>query len=204
MALPVVNQTDMRDALRGAPDLTVTGSFGDDMLARDLFEQGASAPPDLPPEPAALPLLKPGIYRFRTKPGHRMTSIKLRIYRELDDEKKNDDGKKRFERWAARLYGDGDIRKGLKALELDRKVHERTGEYYIQFTPNKDNDKREGYFETGDALVASYIRSRISEWPYIYEEIAPMQVLLADGSTATVVPADDESRARMAAVAAGA
>jgi hypothetical protein len=203
MALPVVNQTDMRDALRGAPDLTVTGSFGDDMLARDLFEQSVSAPPDLPPEPAVLPLLKPGVYRFRTKPDHKMTSIKLRVYRELDDEKKNDDGKKRFERWAARLFGGNDIRKGLKALEMDRRVHERTGEYYIQFTPHKDRDKREGFYETEDALVASYIRSRIHEWPHIYEEIAPMQVLLADGSTATVVPADDESRAKMAAVAAG-
>lgn len=192
---------DIRDAQRRDDDIIPeTGSFGDDLLAGMLKRQSVQDRPVEPVAPALLPQALPGTYRFRTKVDRRNHSIKLRVYRELGDEKMNADGKKRFERWAARLFGDGDIRKGLKALSADREVFNALGEYYIRFDPLPN--KMEAVFETTDPLVAAYVRSRVHEYPFIYEEVSPIEVRLADGSIARVIPADDASRVNMANAAA--
>ena len=93
----------------------------------------------------------------------------------------------------------GSINAARKALKADEEVLERTGEYYIRFTPIRG--RHEAMYETTDPVVASYIRDRLPEFPQLYEEVGPMLVEV-NGEMIEVLPANDHARQTMAAAAA--
>jgi hypothetical protein len=184
------------------PDVDkVTGGIPDDPIAAMLHKQSMEAKPTLPREPVTLLTFPSGTFRFRTDPkyGRRKASIKLRVYRPMMDPDKDVIGLKRFEQWAARQHGDGNLRAAQKVLKIDEDVHKLTGEYYLKFRPLRG--RFEGVYETKDPKVASYIRSRLSEFPFIYEEVRPMTVMV-DGVEIEMIPANDDARRVMAAAAA--
>lgn len=160
-------------------------------------QQQAQEKPVPEQQPAKLDPPKPGVYRFRTRPGYRQTAIRLRIRQEYDDLDKDVKWKKVWERNAKRVHGDDWKQK----LKLDIELYERG---LSQFLFRPVPGKHEATFETTDAKIAAYIRSRITEPDYVnvvYEEVAPMAVEI-NGETVYVVPADPQSRAKMAAAAA--
>ena len=184
------------------PDVDkVTGGIPDDPIAAMLHRQSVEAQPTLPRQPAKLLTFPNGSYRFRTDPkyGRRKASIKLRVYRPLMDPDRDVIGLKRFEQWAARTHGDGTLRKAQAVLKIDKEIHEKTGEYYITFRPLRG--RFECVYETKDPQVAAYIRSRLDEFPFIYEEVRPMTVVV-DGVEIEMVPANEDARRVMAAAAA--
>ena len=187
---------DVRAAQQG--DSGIGGTHRDDPIAQLMREQQATekAVPPTPPVQLAPP--KPGVYRFRTKVGYRQMVIPLRLRMEYDDLDKDVKWKKVWERNAKRVHGD-DWKQKLKA---DNDLFDREGIRQILFRPVPN--RQEATFETTNPKIAAYIRSRISDPDYIgivYEEVAPMAVEI-DGETVYVIPADPQSRAKMAAAAA--
>lgn len=128
-----------------------------------------------------------------------MTYIPLRIYRETDDLEQNVKLKKRWERNATRVWG----KDFKKVLAVDADLYDKRGMTQIDF--RRIPGVKEASYETRDVVIAAYIRERIKEPDYvgiIYEEIADMEVTLESGEVILVRPADEHSRAVMAAQAA--
>jgi hypothetical protein len=181
----------------------------------NIEQRNAETPPEVPVEPVKLPYVRPDTYRFRTTVGHRNTEIRLRVPEVIGDVDRDVKMKKAFEKWAARtLGGDPDPQKdrkltaaqrlsnALKVLKVDAELHERTQLDAFKFRPIPR--RQEATFETTDPEIAAYIRLRITEPQYVgkvYEDVKPLAVEL-NGETVYVVPADNESRTRMAAYAA--
>jgi hypothetical protein len=148
---------------------------------------------------ARLEPVRAGWFRFRSP--IRNPSIKLRVYRETGDEKVDVAGVKKYESWAKKRFGEGNINVARKALKADERMVELLGDYYIRFTPIRG--RHESKYETNDPEVAAYIRGRLPEFEGMYEEVAPLMVTLDDGTEIPMVPATPEARQKMAAMAAG-
>lgn len=156
------------------------------------------------PEKAAEPVklaAAPNVYRFRTRPGLRSTSINLRMPRESFEHDTELSARNRasFEKWARREFGN-DFK---KTLAVDQQIYKIIGSETIDFKPVKTGvSHREAVYQTTDVEVARYIRSRLPEFPEIYEDIQPFEVEI-NGEKIMVLPADDDSRNRAGAALAG-
>lgn len=194
------SSADVREAQKRDVDVhQATGGVAGDPIAMMLQGQNAEDTPIAERRSVRMEPVKAGSYRFRTKPGYRQTLITLRVCQEYDDLDKNVKWKKTWERNAKRVYGDN----WKQVLKPDADLFDRLGIRTITFRPVPG--QMEASFETSDGKLAAYIRQRITEPDYlgiIYEEVAPMAVEI-NGETVYVVPADDQSRAKMAAAAAG-
>ncbi len=149
--------------------------------------------------PTPLTYIRPGEFRFRTRPGYRNTAIKLRIQEFKDDDIENQKARDRWKKNAKRNGWE------LKELEQwDLKVYEITGEPYIQFRPVRG--EQEATFTTKDEIVAAYIRRRIAAGEFrgvIYEDVRPVEIEI-NGEKQLFVPANDAAREAVAfAQAAG-
>lgn len=174
------------------------GILPDDPIAAMMATDGTE--PEKEVVPAKLDAA-PGVYRFRTRPGLRSTSINLRIPRESfeHDTELSARNKASFEKWARREFGN----EFKKVLAVDQQVYKIIGQETIDFKPVKTGvAHREAVYETSDAEVARYIRSRLAEFPQIYEDIQPFEVEI-NGEKIMVLPADDDSRNRAGTALAG-
>ena len=122
------------------------------------------------PKPVALPPVGRGFSRFRTKPGRRRTTIYLRLYIEDPNPEVNIKRKNIWERAQKQKFGDN----WKKVLEMDRKVFAETDQTEFKF--DSIGNEQEAQFVTSNPLIAEYIRMRLPDYPYIYEEILPFMV----------------------------
>ena len=174
------------------------GIMPDDPLAAMMANDGTQ--PEKEVVPAKLPTA-PGVYRFRTRPGLRSTTINLRMARESFEHDTELAARNRasFEKWARREFGN-DFK---KVLAPDQNVYKLLGSERIEFKPVRSGvADREAVFETTDPEIARYIRSRLPEFPQIYEDIQPFEIEV-NGEKIMVLPADDDSRNRAGAALAG-
>jgi hypothetical protein len=148
---------------------------------------------------SALTYIRPGEYRFRTRPGYRNTAIKLRIYERDGDDIVQGKNKERFKKWAKRQGLDL-----VKDLKVDEEIYDLLGDPYIQFRPVRG--QMEATYTTKNQTVAAYIRGRIAAGEFrdvIYEDVRPIEVEI-DGVKQLFVPANDQAREAVAfAQAAG-
>lgn len=149
--------------------------------------------------PVALDYIRPGEFRFRTKPGFRNTAIKLRIQEFKDDDIEN---QKSRDRWKKNAKRNGWELKDLERWDL--KVYDILGEAYIQFRPVRG--QMEATYTTKDEFVASYIRMRIANGDYrdiVYEDVRPVEIEV-NGTKQLFIPANDAAREALAFAQAGA
>lgn len=143
--------------------------------------------------PSPLTYIRPGEFRFRTRPGYRNTSIKLRIYERSDDNLVLTKNKDRFKKWAKRQKLDL-----TKDLKIDEEVYDILGEPYIHFRPVRG--QMEATYTTKDATVAAYIRGRLARGEFrdaIYEDVRPVEIEI-DGVKQLFIPANDQAREAVA------
>lgn len=146
--------------------------------------------PEVDDRPAEMPAPEEHVFRFRTKVGHRGPGIRIPAPPPADHPywtKQKDDRKIVMQKTWERRFGRSETKRYTAMVE-------RLGTDVIQFKPL--TNKLEAVFETDDPEIAAFIRSKISEYPYIYEEMAPMTVMV-NGVEVRVVPADDASRAAL-------
>lgn len=180
--------------------LDTADHIGRDLMAMQLADN-AAAGPEKPRVPVKLQPAT-GSFLFRTK-GIRQTSIALRVYQPNPryDDDQNRKYKNNWERNAKNVWGDD----WKKALKPDLDLFNKHGIERINFRPIPG--VAEATYTTRDPEIAAYIRLRIQEpglGAIIYEEVGPTWATLDDGTRVQVLPATDESRQTMAAVAAGA
>ena len=179
-------------------------------LATMMAEQAAEAGPEKPLKPVRLEPPAQGSFRFRTKPGLGLTSIRLRVF--LPNPRYNDDQNRQYknnwERNSERVWGKPDrygkpTMKWREVLEPDKRLWERLGIETIEF--RRIPGTQEASFQTRDPELAAYVRMRITEpdLSMIYEEVGPTMAQLASGEWVEVLPATDAARQQMAAAAAG-
>jgi hypothetical protein len=191
-----VEATDEAPTIVGAGLQTgdASGAFIDlhAALAEELTEAGGlpvADPVPLKPVPA-------GFWRFRTKPGYGGTAIHVRVYVDHPVPELNIRRKNAWERSMKREYGDD----WKKVLAPDKKLFDKTGLTTIPF--ERVGIAQECQFVTDDAMVAEYIRYRLSDHPHIYEEVQPMMVDFGNGPV-RVMPVDDAGRQAFARAQAG-
>lgn len=198
----MVNTADMRSILREDQGVRGTEGMSDGMEAM-LQEQIATAEPEKPLKPQPLSAPAPGVFRFRTKPGHRNCKIAIMVPPTSGDRDADVKLTNQFERAAKRnLEQKGMTQAEIKKrMKLEQEIYEIVGDRYIDFKPLRG--KFEAIYKTANPKVAAYIRDRIDELDLpVYEDISPVEVMIK-GQKVLVMPADDASRSAMARAAAG-
>jgi hypothetical protein len=187
--------------------------------AQMMDEQRAELRPEGMPRARDLGILPKGKFRFRTKPeaGRKRFEIPLLIPHVGKDDALYDDAMQRYRRWAERQKRQNDsdpqhIRgipaeefvKSTMMLKRDQAVFQEIHDYKIKFHPVRRS--RECVYTTDNAVVADYIRWRISlgHFPYVVEDVRPLMIRIGDQEFPAKFLDDDGQRALAKLMASGA